>query len=309
MIINYSDQEVLKNQKSIFLAGPTPREERVKSWRGEACQILENIGFDGVVYVPEYSTMKPRGEYNDQVMWEREALANASVIVIWLARSLPDMPAFTTNGEFGYWIHTGKVLYGRPDTAVKIRYYDWLYDLDMHYEPYHNLSDLLEKAVQLANEVGVNKYTEILPVDKRIIMRKNHSKIEKIYVAHSKQIPYEEELYKPIRQDEELKQYDIILPHENNVYQNHTRDFYRSLDLVIAEASDRATGLGIELGFAFDDNTPIYCIYHKGIVPNNSLHSVTDYFYEYDNSSEMIQTIKNIIQEEKERVYQKNMKR
>ena len=30
MIANYSDQEVLKGKKSIFLAGPTPRDESVK---------------------------------------------------------------------------------------------------------------------------------------------------------------------------------------------------------------------------------------------------------------------------------------
>ena len=59
MIVNYSDQEVLKNQKSIFLAGPTPRGENVESWRTKACNIIEQLGFDGIVYVPEYSTWKP----------------------------------------------------------------------------------------------------------------------------------------------------------------------------------------------------------------------------------------------------------
>lgn len=52
MIINYSDQEVIKGEKSIFLAGPTPRGENVISWRAEACEILKQLGFDGVVYVP-----------------------------------------------------------------------------------------------------------------------------------------------------------------------------------------------------------------------------------------------------------------
>lgn len=55
MIINYSDQEVIRNRKSIFLAGPTPRGENIESWRKYACQFLEKNGFDGVVYVPEYS--------------------------------------------------------------------------------------------------------------------------------------------------------------------------------------------------------------------------------------------------------------
>ena len=33
MVVNYSDQEVLKGKKSIFLAGPTPRNDSVVSWR------------------------------------------------------------------------------------------------------------------------------------------------------------------------------------------------------------------------------------------------------------------------------------
>ena len=56
MIVNYSDQEIIKGEKSIFLAGPTPREKDIISWRNEAIKILENLGFDGIVYVPEYSS-------------------------------------------------------------------------------------------------------------------------------------------------------------------------------------------------------------------------------------------------------------
>ena len=54
MIINYSDQEVIKEQKSIFLAGPTPRDVKILSWRIAAFKFLEENGFDGLVYVPEY---------------------------------------------------------------------------------------------------------------------------------------------------------------------------------------------------------------------------------------------------------------
>ena len=80
MIINYSDQEVIKNKKSIFLAGPTPRGENVESWRTKACQIIKQYGFDGIVYVPEYSSWKPKTDYVNQAQWERDALANSSVI-------------------------------------------------------------------------------------------------------------------------------------------------------------------------------------------------------------------------------------
>lgn len=147
MFINYSDQEVIKGKKSIFLAGPTPRGENIISWRTEAVKILENLGFDGVVYVPEYSTWKPKEDYVDQAMWERHALTEATIIVFWIPRSLPDMPAFTTNVEFGYWLHSNKVLYGRPNGAPKTKYLDWLYELDYQVKPFDDLSDLLKEAV------------------------------------------------------------------------------------------------------------------------------------------------------------------
>ena len=172
MIINYSDQKVLKGQKSIFLAGPTPRGGTVESWITDACKFLEKIGFDAVVYVPEYSTLRQKEDYVDQAEWEREALSNASVIAFWIPRILPDMPAFTTNIEFGYWIHSGKILYGRPDEAKKVKYLDWLYKTDTNKEPYNSLEELLTNSINLANEIVVNKENEILPLHKRLIMKK-----------------------------------------------------------------------------------------------------------------------------------------
>ena len=171
MIINYSNQEVLNNKKSIFLAGPTPRKEDIISWRIRACKILEENGFDGIVYVPEYSSWKPKYNYMDQTQWERDALLNASVIVFWIPRELPDMPAFTTNVEFGYWIHSGKILYGRPDNSIKNKYLDWLYKLDTGMEPYNNLNDLLIFAINKANETGINYNNEFLPILERKLFK------------------------------------------------------------------------------------------------------------------------------------------
>ncbi len=147
MKINYSDQEVIKGNKSIFLAGPTPRGQDVVSWRKEACAILEKMGFDGVVYVPEYSNWKPKDNYVDQAMWERKALTAATIIIFWIPRHMPDMPGFTTNVEFGYWLHTGKVIYGRPDDAEKIKYLDWLYEVDYSKKPFNSLQELLKQAL------------------------------------------------------------------------------------------------------------------------------------------------------------------
>ena len=153
MRVNFSDVVVLKGKKSIFLAGPTPREEKVASWRVDAVKKLEELGFDGVVFVPEYSTWVPKTNYVDQANWEREALTEATVILFWIPRSLPDMPGFSTNVEFGYWLHSKKVIYGRPDGAPKTKYLDWLYKTDYNEEPFNDLDKLLEYAVEIINRL------------------------------------------------------------------------------------------------------------------------------------------------------------
>lgn len=152
MQINYSDQPVITEKKSIFLAGPTPRGENQISWRKEACEILERLNFDGVVYVPEYSTWHPKEDYTDQAMWERMALTEATVIMFWVPRSLPDMAGFTTNVEFGYWLSSKKVIYGRPDYAKKIKYLDWLYELDYNKKPINDLEALLKETIKFTEE-------------------------------------------------------------------------------------------------------------------------------------------------------------
>ena len=148
MIINYSNEEVKEGDKSIFLAGPTPRSDKVVSWRKEAIKYLEELNYDGIVYIPEYSTWKTRGNYEDQVMWERNALTSAKVIVFWIPREIPDMIGLTTNVEFGYWLHSKKVIYGRPDSAEKIKYLDWLYELDYNEKPINDLKLLIEEAIK-----------------------------------------------------------------------------------------------------------------------------------------------------------------
>jgi len=104
MITNYSEKEVIKGRKSIFLAGPTPRSKETVSWRPEAIEILNKLDFDGIVYIPEYGINVGDIDNDKQFAWELEALEEATTIVFWVPRKLPEMPAFTTNVEFGYWL-------------------------------------------------------------------------------------------------------------------------------------------------------------------------------------------------------------
>ena len=148
----YEDKEIKNNRKSIFLAGPTPRSKDVKSWRPEAIKYLDSIGFDGDVFVPEYRT-KIENEnillnYDNMIDWELEHLDRATAILFWIPRDLKDMPAFTTNVEFGYHLNTGKVFYGRPNDAPNNRYLDKLYLKHYSTKPFSNLEDLIKHTVQ-----------------------------------------------------------------------------------------------------------------------------------------------------------------
>lgn len=142
--------------KSIFLAGPTPRNpEEVESWRPDALKILEDIGFNGVVFVPEDKDGEFKKDYDDQIEWEERYLNMADCIVFWVPRDLnldstgfPKMAAFTTNIEFGTWASSGKVVFGAPEDAEKVSYLK-------HYAEKYNvpIGDTLTETLEEALDV------------------------------------------------------------------------------------------------------------------------------------------------------------
>ena len=109
-------------KKTLFLAGPTPRTMGFPGWRLEALEILRDLRYDGHVFLPEPRDGNWLSNYDSQVEWEEEGLNRADVILFWVPRELPDMPAFTTNIEWGKWAESGKVVWGAPDWAKHIRY-------------------------------------------------------------------------------------------------------------------------------------------------------------------------------------------
>jgi len=122
----------------------------------------------------------------------------------------------------------------------------------------------------------------------------------KIYVAHSKQLNYLENLYRPIREDKELQEHTILLPHEESNDSYNSREFYKDLSIMIAEVSYPATGMGIELCWAYDYNVPIYCLFQKNMKVSNSLKSITKNIIEYENEKDLLNIIKEIIKREKQ---------
>lgn len=154
MQVKYYEDDIIENEKSIVLCGPTPRDTNTPSWRPEALKILKKLDYDGIVYVPEYKDGKGYNSSFEKVKytWERNTYLNSTVILFWVPREIPNMLGLTTNVEFGYWLKSGKCIYGRPDFAQRTRYLDWLYNLEYNKEPYNNLEELLKETIKLANK-------------------------------------------------------------------------------------------------------------------------------------------------------------
>lgn len=152
MEVIYSDQVINVdkiNKRSFFLAGPTPRNAYAPSWRQHALGYLEDLKFNGFVLVPELQIRSKKYDYLNQVEWEKLGLTVATRIIFWVPRKMPDMPGLTTNVEFGRYVTSGRIYYGRPDTADHIKYLDWLYKDTVGREPFNDLRKMLEYVVSL----------------------------------------------------------------------------------------------------------------------------------------------------------------
>lgn len=122
MKVIYAGEKFHNPKFSVFLAGPTPREVSVKSWRPEFVDTLRLKGFKGSVFAPENRTLGSPYDFEKQIAWEVEGLNKANIIIFWIPRVLQTMPAFTTNIEFGEFMHSGKIAVGFPPDSVNNRY-------------------------------------------------------------------------------------------------------------------------------------------------------------------------------------------
>ncbi|MDE6284679.1 MAG: hypothetical protein K2M17_02940, partial [Bacilli bacterium] len=101
-----------------------------------------------------------------------------------------------------------------------------------------------------------------------------------------------------IDRSEYMQKETVIFPHRGK-YQQFTKDFYQDLDLFFAEVSFPATGLGIELGWAYDEKDKIYCFYRQGCKISRSLTAVTNHFIEYKDAADMLNKMEEIVRERK----------
>jgi len=152
MQIVYSVEDApQKFTKSIFLAGPSPRDASHYNWRPDAIKELEKIGYDGVVFIPLPRNGEWTKDYDAQVDWEYKHLNMADIVAFWVPRDLKNMPAFTTNVEFGMFYESGKVVLGHPDGAPGMRYI--VHHAKQEEIPvYTDLGETMKEAVRRTND-------------------------------------------------------------------------------------------------------------------------------------------------------------
>lgn len=171
--IIFSDQPIpQKIIKSVFLAGPSPRNKDSLDWRHEALSLFEKNEFNGTIFIPVPKERFYGKEdshdwtYDNQVAWECHARSVSDTILFWVPREIEHtkkdlgMPAFTTNIEFGEDLHSGKIIYGRPDNAQKCRYLDKRI-IEIKGVVYHKLEDLIIACIRNLGEGSLRQQGEV----------------------------------------------------------------------------------------------------------------------------------------------------
>jgi len=164
MTVIYSGQYLPITGESIFLAGCSPRKGQTLLWRYEALAYYREIGFEGTIIVPEPESGEPWADYIDVVEWEDHYLKAADKILFWIPRSISkEIYGFTSNVEFGKYLSSGKIIYGRPSDSDKNNYLDYWYKKLYSYDPFNTLRSLLIASTNHTNlfkgmEVVVTKH-------------------------------------------------------------------------------------------------------------------------------------------------------
>ena len=115
-----------------------------------------------------------------------------------------------------------------------------------------------------------------------------------IYISHSSKMDYINELYEPLLNSSIALNNNLILPHSKEYEKINTKQIIMEADILVAEVSYPGTGIGLELGRAECNNVPIICFIKKGIKCNSSV-SRNFKVMEYENASDMVERLENII--------------
>lgn len=120
----------------------------------------------------------------------------------------------------------------------------------------------------------------------------------KIYFSHSKDIDYENVLYRPLRQSNLNNKFELIFPYEKGPKPTSSKTLLKEKGIIlVADISTPSTGLGIEIGWADSFGCRIICIYKKGSMYSRSISLLVKEFIEYESPSDLVAKLETILYE------------
>lgn len=118
----------------------------------------------------------------------------------------------------------------------------------------------------------------------------------RIYVSHSQDFDYQDELYKPLLSSAVATAHQLILPFVNGAGQSaDTKTVLQAVNLVVAEVTHSNTGQGIELGWADMLGKPIICFYRSGYPPSSSISMLTQRVYPYKDPLDLVRQLEDML--------------
>ena len=117
----------------------------------------------------------------------------------------------------------------------------------------------------------------------------------KIYIGHSNDFNFKEELYMPIIESKLNEKVEFIFPHLTTQTFN-SKEIIEQSDLFIAEVSRPSLGLGIEIGRAEMKNKKILCIYNEKYKKPSSLKYVNVDIFAYKDKEDMVCKLEKYIE-------------
>ena len=113
----------------------------------------------------------------------------------------------------------------------------------------------------------------------------------KIYLSHSGDTDYTNQLYAPLKASPAFTPHQVFYPHDPQNAAVNTKEALKDFDVVLAEVSYPSTGQGIEIGRAEVYGVPVVCFYKEGAKPSGSLKFVTQDFIPYSDPIDMLQKL------------------
>ena len=142
-------QQFQNLRNAIFLAGPSPRTDKQYindcEWREQAIRLFREKGFEGDIIDPINRKFNETDLFT-QTKWQREGLFKSSLIFFWIPRS-EEHPAFTTNVQFGDWLHNSSIVLGYPKDSIKNDYLGIRYEIQHGRKPFRDLQSMVDWAI------------------------------------------------------------------------------------------------------------------------------------------------------------------